>query len=177
MKEQEREAEQDHDNMLYTYARDNEQKVIAKSTPSENNCDFHEHQYPRVFSKLLAPLSRPISNETLARRQSYFVPSPSDDRIDHIDHCIPSPVLLDLENDREQEDRTPTVSLSKTNSDVRQRIWIVNSLESLRSLTKQPFITLIHNNSIVKIPSVDNRMEQSATSRFASSTNERKKIE
>ena len=188
MKEQEEnQLDQDNDEILYTYARDNERKVkfnyphssmqnilvASKLGPDENNFDI-SHSYFSSKSPLpsLSPSLSPAYIQHSSRTNENYSPiilSPPPPEI-QTPSCVKkntddSPVILRMNVDLNSNCKP------EPSTGPQQQILIVNSLQSLISLTERSVITFMNKKSILKILSRSHLPGQSFVSKTSRQTN------
>ena len=175
MKErEEKQLEQDDDEMMYTYVRDNERKVNANSTYSSSAQhslvarNFEDKQntsiasHPILFSSSLSPefIQRGVRRHRLQLASSPSSPpveSIRDQTSSHInenpDHSIESSDFPDREDVHLWSGckRTTSNSSAKMNLGSQQPVFIVDSLETLHTLNRRLVITFPHRKSILKL--------------------------
>ena len=131
-----------------------------------------------------------VANENIPSGRLHIVSSPASPSIltgeatsssmnSHIDDCVRSPVLLDIDLDVFSKSKKTTIDYSKTNlsrspesssttnikSGASPKIWIVNSLQSLISLNERTVISLVNNPSLP----ITNLISQSSISQSGNS--------
>ncbi len=208
--QEEKQLEQDDDQMMYTYARDNEQKVkynypysSAQSTLVVRSLRHREKSFAVSHSPFCSPLipiskpplspsppfspvlvqhsSRTIDTHSQAfdngiqRNRLQIVPSPPlpgfsirartpFPLVESIDDSNDSPVSLRLDVDLHQNCRKNTSKVNTKSAGV-QPILIVNSLQSLNSLSIQSVITFANRKSILKPSFGSNIIGQASSSK------------
>lgn len=180
MKEQEeKQLEQDNDEMMYTYVRDNERKVNANSTYDSSaqhslvarNLGHSIASHSDFFSSLsracvqreirTIDTDSPTLDENIRKHRLQLASSPPSSPVEtirdrtsfHINENRISSDFLDTNVDgRSGCKRNTSNSSAKLKWDLQQPVFIVDSLQTLRSLSKRLVITFPHRKSILTFP-------------------------
>jgi hypothetical protein len=190
LKEQEEnQLDQDNDEILYTYARDNERKVkfnypyssmqsilvASKLRPDENNFDISHSYFSSSLPSFLPSLSPAYIQHSSQTNDNYSPVISSPPVVTQTTSCVKkntddymnSPVILRMDVDLHSNCKPkPSTSSSQ------QQILIVNSLQSLNSLTERSVITFMNKKSILKILSRSHLVGQPFVFKTSGQTNE-----
>lgn len=181
--ERTKQLDQDDDELLYTYVRDNEQKVKSNSTYShaqQSGIASNLRQYQNSFiashssvfssSSSLSSAFLPHGTRTfdthlstnIRRHRLQLIPSPpsipwlTTSRID--ENTDNSTELSDLRNANVDSSSCCQRTTSYSSLDSQQPVLIVNSLQTLHSLTKRLVITFPYKKTTLNL--VHQRMKR-----------------